>query len=102
MDKLRGEFLMNIGGQTHIQCGVHKLPLIVSTAKENKSSECGRQDHMRSCEFNCNVFLCKRCFNDKQRNTTTLVSPSSEEESDEEQDIESDVDGKEDIDPEFE
>eukprot|EP00957_Ditylum_brightwellii_P138062 10525664-Ditylum_brightwellii.AAC.1 len=60
MDKLRDEFLRNIGGQTH------------------------------------------RCFNGKQCNTTTLVFPTSQEESDEEQDIEPDVDDKKDIDPEFE
>eukprot|EP00957_Ditylum_brightwellii_P009546 720191-Ditylum_brightwellii.AAC.1 len=57
---------------------------------------------MRCCEFNCDVFLCKRCFNDKQCNATTSVLPTSEEESDEEEDIESDIDDEENIDPEFE
>eukprot|EP00957_Ditylum_brightwellii_P023154 1747337-Ditylum_brightwellii.AAC.1 len=57
---------------------------------------------MRCCEFNCDVFLCKRCFNDKQHNATILVFPTSEEESDKEEDIESDVDDEKDIDPELE
>ena len=57
---------------------------------------------MRCCEFNCDVFLCKRCFNGKQRSATTLVFPTTEEESDKEQDIESDVNDEEDIDPELE
>eukprot|EP00957_Ditylum_brightwellii_P195122 14867516-Ditylum_brightwellii.AAC.1 len=102
MDKLRGAFLRNIGGQTHVQCGVHKLPLIAPTARENKYSGCGRQDHMRCCEFNCDVFLCNRCFNGKQHNAKTLVFLISEEETDEGQGIESDEDDKEDIDPEYE
>ena len=32
--KLRREFLRSIGGQTHVQCGVHQVPLIASTEQK--------------------------------------------------------------------
>lgn len=56
LDKLRNDFLRNIGGQTHVQCRDYELHLVASTAREDKCSKCGRPDYMKYCKFNCTVF----------------------------------------------
>ena len=38
MDSIRNQFLKSLGGQTHIQCSQHKLPLIASTERKNNCS----------------------------------------------------------------
>ena len=76
-EKIRNQFLTNIGGQVHVQCAIHHLPLIVSMDRANKCVSCGRQKtHFCCCKFDCNIFLCRQCFEAKRRNTTTYIQPS--------------------------
>ena len=42
MLRFRDQFLENLGGQSHVQCSRHKLPLIASTTQSNKC-QCGRK-----------------------------------------------------------
>ena len=46
---------------------------------------------MKYCKFNCNIFVCKICFNTKPHSTITFVFPTSPEES-EKEDYASDTD----------
>ena len=72
IETIRNQFLTNIGGQVHVQCANHRLPLIVSTDRTNKCS-CGKKEKYRCCEFNCDIFLCSKCFESKNQNITTYI-----------------------------
>ena len=43
ISKIRNEFLKNLGGQSHVQCHEHRLPLISSTERSNKC-HCGKKE----------------------------------------------------------
>ena len=77
VNSLRDNFLKNIGGQTHVQCRQHNLPLIPSLEREGKCVICNNKEYYRCCEFSCKCFLCKKCFDKKRRNTTTYVDATS-------------------------
>ena len=70
----RNQFLKSIGGQIHVQCAIHKLPLIKSTNRDSKCSKCDRPEFMRCCEFSCKVFLCKKCFGCQRQSNITYIS----------------------------
>ena len=70
LDNLRKEFLRYIGGQSHLLCSKHNLPLITSHDKEyrcNKpvdgiSKRCNRKGSFCCPEFQCSTITCKKCF----------------------------------------
>jgi predicted GIY-YIG superfamily endonuclease len=83
IEKLRNQFMQNIGGQVHVQCANHRLPLITSMDR-NKKCACGRKDHYRCSEFNCDVYLCKKCFDTielNDNNDVTFISSVTRESS---------------------
>ena len=64
----RAEYLKYIGGQNHVQCHIHRKPLISSMKKEYKCN-CGKKEYLRCCDFGCKCCICKKCFeslNDEQ------------------------------------
>ena len=72
IDKMRNEFLKNLGGQSHVQCQEHRLPLISSTERSNKC-QCGKKEFYRCCDLDCKVCLCKHCYKNCDENTTTFI-----------------------------
>ena len=59
--ELKKKFMVNLGGQSHVLCDQHRLPLIESTERSRKC-KCGKKEHYRCCEFDCKVVLCRKCF----------------------------------------
>ena len=59
--EVRNEFLQNLGGQVHVHCEEHDLPLIISSERTNKC-KCGRKEYLRCCELFCKTNICKRCL----------------------------------------
>eukprot|EP00957_Ditylum_brightwellii_P055698 4220149-Ditylum_brightwellii.AAC.1 len=88
--------IISIGGQVHVQCAIHELPLIASTDRSSKCSKCGRPEFMQCCEFSCNV-LYKRHFRDKFQSTPIYIIPASQSTEDKESDTDSDIDDDSDL-----
>ena len=59
IDTLRDKFLESLGGQSHVQCSKHILPLVASSTRSNKC-QCGKTEFYRCCELSCNTFICKK------------------------------------------
>lgn len=77
MESFRKKFLKHLGGQSHVQCAKHNLPVIASITHTNKC-ECGRKEFYCCCQFSCTAFMCKKCFSALDINTTTLVTSQNE------------------------
>ena len=73
----RNEFLKSLGGQFHVQCNEHRLPLIASFERSHKC-QCGRKEHYRCSCLSCEVFLCKRCLDIHDENNITYIEPRVE------------------------
>ena len=58
---LRNEYIKLLGGQFHIQCNVHKQPLVASYNKEMKC-QCGKKAIYECPKVNCRTCICKICF----------------------------------------
>ena len=59
ISSLGSENLSYIGGQYHILCSMHGLPLINSTEKEYACS-CGRKEFYRRCSIDYMACICKK------------------------------------------
>lgn len=69
------ELLKLLGGQTHLLCENHRLPLISSCRKYNCACNTGRKrEYLRCSVPSCRVGLCKRCYQSFDTNTTTFIS----------------------------
>ena len=78
IDKLRNDFWKNLGGQSHVQYQEHRLPLISSTERSNKY-QCRKTDFYQCCEFDCKVYLCKKCYENCDDNVSTFISSFNQE-----------------------
>ena len=58
--ELYQEFLSYIGGQSHIVCSHHKLPLISTVDRKNKC-RCSKKEHYSCPQLDCKVCLCQKC-----------------------------------------
>ena len=74
---MRMEFIKNIGGQNHVHCQKHKLPLIRSNERERKC-QCGRNEYYRCCNFHCKVNICRSCFTGYNSHEITYVAELEE------------------------
>ena len=54
------ELMQYIGGQTHIICATHKLPMVHVPDRKAKC-KCGRKEHFRCPELNCLNCICGQC-----------------------------------------
>jgi hypothetical protein len=70
---LNYEYLQYIGGQSHIFCNEHNLPLIIS-AERTKKCNCGRKEHFSCPNLDCLSCICKHCADDKDRTTIFQVA----------------------------
>ena len=57
---LNFEYMKYIGGQHHIHCEVHKIPLIYSHNRSKKCN-CGRKETYSCASLNCPTCICQRC-----------------------------------------
>ena len=79
--KRKRDFLKYIGGQCHVVCDVHNLPLIVSNKKERKccyqedDSPCNKICYYTCPEDSCQVKLCKHCFRKCNMDQINNISP---------------------------
>ena len=61
MKSIRNRYIELLGGQFHVQCNLHKKPLISFYEKE-KRCQCGKKAHYTCEETECNSCICKQCF----------------------------------------
>ena len=57
----RNEFLSYIGGQKHIQCEAHQMPLIAAGKTSQKCQKCHRNVYICCPVRSCSTRLCKKC-----------------------------------------
>ena len=84
----RRNYLKYIGGQNHVLCGKHELPLITSYVKKGgrslrcrlmvHGSECGRKEEYRCPAEGCTSCVCKVCYALQSPTKSLLVSPATE------------------------
>ena len=79
LTKVREEFLRNIGGQSHVRCHSHSMPLIRSTESSLKC-KCGRRSYLRCSTFECKVNICRQCFEKVDREDTYHLHEETNEE----------------------
>ena len=72
---LGSEFLTYLGGQNHIQCVKHKVPLIYLVYRK-LTCACGRKEHYRFSSFGCQCCICKRCCDNTNSDRINYISPS--------------------------
>ena len=92
MESLKNQFLKSIGGQSHVLCSVHKLPLIPSFERSSKCSECDRKEYFTCCDITCTSHLCRRCFEMKDTRNINYVYPYDIDDRDEDYVEENDED----------
>ena len=68
IQKINIEFMKNIGGQTHVVCGVHNMPLVTMFDKIKKCN-CGRKELYGCPDLTCRTCICNACFQDKSTDT---------------------------------
>ena len=69
-----------LGGQSHIKCEEHDVPLIVSVEKKEKCSCCDRGVYLTCPKHECRANICKKCFEKLDRNDRYTVTPEANEE----------------------
>ena len=74
-NSLNSEFLKYIGGQSHVVCSIHNMPLITSINRKMKCN-CGRNEHFSCPILNCTTCICKRCTDEKDIQETHRISMS--------------------------
>lgn len=70
---LKNKYLHLLGGQTHVQCSEHKLPLVISRG----NNKCGcrkKKEHLCCSMPNCNIGLCKLCYESHDDRSLHFVS----------------------------
>ena len=84
------KFLKLLGGQVHVQCIHHKLPLIVSRGKNKCSCE-KRKEYLCCSVSSCNVCICKKCFTNYDEDVIKFIgSPDIEEMNEDDSESEND------------
>ena len=73
-DTIQNHYLKLLGGQTHVQCRIHKCSLITSYKKEEKCT-CGKRSSFCCTNINCSLYICKEFFNGYNPNTVSMVTP---------------------------
>ena len=83
IDDIRNTFLKYIGGQSHVYCKLHKLPLIVVPTSKNycgleisgqAHSHCKRKIYYGCPNIFCDVSICQKCFNQYSKSTVSFIS----------------------------
>ena len=95
MTLYRNDFMKYIGGQSHVQCREHRLPMIWSSDRFNKCA-CTNQERYMCAQFDCNICICYQCF-DKLNPDVISYFPTDDIVNTIDTEIESDVNSDESI-----
>ena len=77
---IKEEYMQYLGGQRHVNCEEHNLPLIVSVKKKEKCSCCDRGVYLTWPKHECSANLCKKCFEKLDRNDRYTVTQEGKKE----------------------
>lgn len=80
MGDMRNEFMKHLGGQSHVECNHHHLPLITPAIKTKKCA-CGNREYLACCDLSCDVCICKVCYEALDTNSKTYILPRNTEDS---------------------
>ena len=69
---LGSEFLKYLGGQKHVRCAEHRLPLITSTERTGKCN-CNRKETYCCSQLGCKVCICQSCIVTHDENNVTYI-----------------------------
>ena len=69
---MRNRYLRLLGGQAHVHCSQHQKPLIISYKKTSKC-QCSKRSMYCCSHHDCEIQICKRCFNQFNSETVTYV-----------------------------
>jgi len=80
---LRNEFMKYVGGQSLIQCSLHKFPFIVSSGSEGKCYQviddvgnvCNRKIKLMCPDLKCGSGVCDKCATEMTRDDIILINP---------------------------
>ena len=72
-NSLNYEYLKYIGGQDHIFCQTHKIPLIFSSNRIKKCN-CGRKEIFTCPYLNCSTCICQQCTDALDRTSLHHIS----------------------------
>lgn len=75
----KNKFLQLLGGQIHVKCNTHGLPLIISHQK-SKCGKCNKcHQHLCCSVLTCNTYVCKKCFEELDEDMNHLISPQEDD-----------------------
>ena len=98
---IKNKFLQLLGGQVHVQCNIHKLPLIIS--RHRKKCGCNWQHQHLCCSITtCYICLCKKLFEAYDQKIINFISltnknKNSKDDSDNSDDIKEPHDSDDDV-----
>jgi len=74
MTSYRNQFLKLLGGQTHVQCSKHSIPLISSSGKKSNCIICNERKEYLCCSCQlCKIKICKQCFKSYDEESVHLI-----------------------------
>ena len=76
IESIRNSMLQYMGGQAHVICGVHRIPLIVQKISNKNCCadySCNNQVFYGCPNVECNVCICKTCFHEVQKDKSSNI-----------------------------
>ena len=62
VEAVRDEYMQYIGGQSHVKCEHHDVPLIALVDRSKECSCCDGKEFLTCPKISCNSIMCKKCF----------------------------------------
>ena len=85
-----------VGGQSHVKCEHHDVPLIASIDRSKECSCCDGKEYLTCPKIGCNSKICKKCFEELEVEEEYTVHHNIMEEENIEIDSDFDFSGSED------
>ena len=83
---LNFEYLKYIGGQNHIYCKDHNIPLI-NSCNRIKKCNCGRKETFTCASLSCKTCICQRCLDNLDYTTVHHIEMTDQDPPDIEEDV---------------
>ena len=80
VEAVRDEYMQYIGGQSHVKCEHHDIPLIASVDRSKECSCCDEKEFLTCPKIGCNTKICKKCFEELDVEEEYTVHHNVEEE----------------------
>ena len=80
VEAVRDEYMQYIGGQSHVKCEHHDMPLIASVDRSKECSCCDEKEFLTCPKIGCNSKICKKCFEELDVEEEYTVHHNVEEE----------------------